>query len=163
MKADSDKALTDVEKQAANHVKEVQQTTVNLQTEVAEKSAEVSKLQSEYGPSTSFDHSATCTEPRSEGKDVIDCKNTSHIADLLSSRSLSRRVERSLSQLNENSLLRLHAWKLFTLPAYLKRTNLNQRSRLCWLRVRQTRRKRWQNSTEYNRRVCMDHSMSTSH
>lgn len=52
MKADNNKALSDVENQAANHVKAIQQSTVKLQAEVAEKSIEVSKLQSEYDPQT---------------------------------------------------------------------------------------------------------------
>ena len=50
MAADNEKALADVETQAANHVQIVQQSTVKLQADVAEKITEISKLQSEYGP-----------------------------------------------------------------------------------------------------------------
>lgn len=48
MKADSAKLLNDVENQAAEHVKMIQKSTVQLQAEVAEKGTEVSKLQSKY-------------------------------------------------------------------------------------------------------------------
>lgn len=49
MAADNEKALADVETQAAQHVKTVQQSTVKLQAEVAEKITEISNLQSELG------------------------------------------------------------------------------------------------------------------
>lgn len=48
MNAHKAKILNEVEKQAAEHVRKIQETTVQLQAEVSEKDCEILKLQNEY-------------------------------------------------------------------------------------------------------------------